>query len=862
MLDKLIKSIDRRFIIAFFSIVFFSLVIYACFIFQLSSFKTYVLKEFSAESATWHFNGALRLTMVKSGVFNEPGIRFEEAVFNFNPFLNLFGLSRCDASFISASPDVAGKIAQEPKKISDKISSVLKKASINSGRLEFFIKAAYNSKKFMNYTFDDDLEFFSSFYAFNFKDGDCESDQVNSSFKYANATGEVHFEKGGNGICSLKALRLPIGIFKKKLQSNFFDFNTAEITLRLKSKSDDLSNYSDFYDVEGEARNFVFTYVPFKSILKTNFNFKVLNKRFVIREFEEVNSFNDEKGFSRVSGFVDFVNGSLSVEFLSQNFDLSYFSNAFGKTKNFLSHYSPTGFARLFLKMEGAFEKPEVYGELNLSNAILQGDAGYKNINNMSGGISFINSKVTFNDLCGSLMSSKVNITGTFDVADAAGASKINVNFSDMSVKEIKECMIFSENEIDKLVSIVNEGFLSLNVKFISASANFNGSGNFSKCKLTLPVKNDVIEMSEVGGNVQITDDAIEFSDAYGFIGGVPFFFKGMISKKSIKDFHFFIKIHNLDFSEINATKSSFEFFNFISRIQAQNKSKLEMKIDSTDGITISNELSLNLSYPDISLYPLPFTLNIANVEGRIAFDYSAATNAFDLKGFDFKLKGDSKILILSFLYRTIPVSISGYLLGDIHLSQKKVITGNLSIPDGVIRYFDNKYAELFVKITDLNAYFVVSGTIINGICKLGLLGGAARLDFKSNFLSDALSSSLDFESENLNLNSIYENNGKIARYVEGLMNLKFKSVFNNKENFGGLVGNASLRNGRFSNLNRLDIISKKEIIPDSIYEFSKLNFKFSLNRGKLKLSEIVYEGSEKNDFLNIMQNIDYGVDL
>ncbi|HOD42844.1 MAG TPA: hypothetical protein PKL57_20010, partial [Candidatus Wallbacteria bacterium] len=199
---------------------------------------------------------------------------------------------------------------------------------------------------------------------------------------------------------------------------------------------------------------------------------------------------------------------------------------------------------------------------------------------------------------------------------------------------------------------------------------------------------------------------------------------------------------------------------------------------------------------------------------------------------------------------------------GDIHLSQKKVITGNFSISEGIVRYFDNKYVELFVKISELNAYFTVQNTIINGICKLKLLAGEARLDFKSDFASSSLESFMNFEAQNINLSDIYVQNPRASKYVDGVFDVNFKSSFNAKNKSGDLQGAASIKNGRFINLSRLDIISRKDIVPNRIYDFNKFNFNFSLNKDKLKIGSPVYDGADKEEFLEVLKNIDYGVDL
>ncbi len=862
---KLDSILKRRAVIFTLIILSAFLLMFLFFIHRLSALSTDLKTAFNPAKSSYDYNGLIKLNDTIINLSDKTTVLVDEIKLNFSPARNILNLYNCEAE-IKISGNSSADAYNHKEKLINALTARLKKSGVTGNAIKISIISRFECDNFYEFSSDKPFKTKEFNASYNLINGETRLITASCILASELASSEINLAAAPNGYI-FTSRALPLELFKTRLNSKYFDLNTAEIDLTFKTDKIDLSDYSSFYDLKGRALNFSFIYKPFKIFLNADFIFKIANNRLIIEEVikpavPSSPAFSDNPVLSsRLCGYIDFKSRSLSIEFLSSKFDLSYFSNIFSKFKNFLTHYSPSGYAKIFIKIEGGIENPETYAELNLSNAMLQGDAGYKNINNISGKLNFINSKISFNDIAGSLMSSKVNINGVCDIAQIRDGGDININFSEIPVTEVKEYMIFNENEIEKLISSASEGRLGITLK-LSSSGDFKGSGVFSKCKLTLPVKNEVIEISDAGGNFTINDESIEFSDSYGFIGNVPFFFTASFSKKSLKNYFFNVKIHNIDFSEIIAGKSSYEFLNFISRIQAQNKSKLELKISSTDSVRVSNELSLKLSYPDISLYPLPFSVNIESVEGGIKFDYDTATGAFELNNFDFKLRGASKILLLSFLYRSIPVSIAGNLNGDIHLSQKKVITGSFSISEGVVRYFDNKYVELFIKLTDLNAYFTVQNTVINGICKLKLLAGDARLDFKSDFASSSLSSTLNFDAENINLSDIYYQNPRAAKYAQGILDVKFKSAYNAGNKPDGISGAVNMKNGRFLNLSRLDIISKKDIVPNRIYDFNKFNFTFNLDKNKLTINSPVYEGADKEEFLTVLKNIDYGIEL
>lgn len=839
--------------------------VFIVFIHRLSGLSTGLKNAFGSKESDYNYSGLITLQNTPVRLSDKTVVLIDYIVLSFNACYNIFNLNSCDLYMkISANSGTAAYNHKE--RLVEVLASRLNKSGVKPGEITITIASEFECDNFYKFLFDGPIVAKKFKAGYSMAEGKNKLLSASCAFASGPVSSEIILAAGADGYL-FTSRAMPLDLFKTKLNSKYFVLNTAEIDLTFKTNKADLSDYSSFYDLSGRALNFSFIYQPFKIFLNADFVFKIDNERLIIEQIIKPAAalaplVSDNAILSpRLCGYIDFKSRSLSIEFLSSKFDLSYFSDIFSKFNNFLAHYSPSGYAKIFIKIEGGIENPETYAELGLSNAMLQGDAGYKNITNISGKLNFINSKITFNDITGSLMSSKVGVDGVCDIARIRDGGDIDINFSAIPVTEVKEYMIFNENEIEKLISSASEGRLAITLK-LSSSGNFKGSGIFSKCKLMLPIKNEVIEISDAGGNFTINDESIDFSDSYGFIGNVPFFFTASFSKKSLKNYIFNVKIHNIDFSEIIAGKSSYEFLNFISRIQAQNKSKLELKISSSDSVRVFSELSLKLSYPDISLYPLPFSVNAENVEGGINFDYDTTTGAFELNKFDFKLRGASKILLLSFLYRSIPVSISGNLNGDMHLSQKKVITGSFSISEGVIRYFDNKYIELFIKLADLNAYFTVQNTIINGICKFKLLSGDARLDFKSDFASSSLSSWLSFEAENINLNDIYYQNPRAAKYAQGMLGVKFKSAFNAGNKPDGIIGTVNMKNGRFLNLSRLDIISKKDIVPNRIYDFNKFNFTFNLDKNKLTINTPVYEGADREEFLTVLKNIDYGIEL
>lgn len=835
---------------------------YLSFFYRLSGLGASLKNSFAAGKSSFFYNASITVNKARLKLPDGGAVTADEITLRFEPFRNLFNIYSCDAVITISGKDAEAAYAAGAGFLKS-FSAKLGESDVRAGRAKVIFKGPFAGGGFFNFSFDTTFKIDGAVCEYDLSGAGPAPVSASAKMDFSGSSSEISLSAQSDGGFIFSSRALPLHLFKNRVKSKYFELNTAEIDLAFKTPKSDLSDFTAFYDIKGRAADFSFVYLPFKCLLKSDFTFKIHNGRLIVEDARTGAAADGEQmAAARLSGYIDFKTRSLSVEFLSSQFDLSYFSAIFSKFKNFLSRYSPSGYAKIFIKIEGALDNPETYAELNLANAMLQGDAGYKNINNISGKLNFINSKISFNDIAGSLMSSKVSINGVCDISQISGGGDISINFSEIPVTEVKEYMIFNENEIEKLISYASEGRMSVTLK-LSRDGGFRGNGTFSKCKLSLPVKNEVIEISDAGGNFTLGEQSIEFSESYGFIGNVPFFFTASFSKKSLKNYVFNVKVQNIDFSEIIAGKSSYEFLNFISRIQAQSKSKLELKISSDGSAKISSELKLKLSHPDISLYPLPFSLNIENVDGGINFDYDTQTGAFELDTFDFTLRGASKILLLSFLYRSVPVSISGNLYGDIHLSQKKVITGNFSIAEGVIRYFDNKYVELFIKVADLNAYFTVQNTVINGICKLKLLAGDARLDFKSDFASFSLASVMSFSAENINLDDIHHQNPRLPKYIQGMLDVNFKSVYNAKDKqTDGLTGSAGMKNGRFVNLNRLDIVSKKDIVPNRIYDFSKFHFGFNLNKNKLKISSPVYEGADKEDFLTVLKNIDYSIDL
>lgn len=835
---------------------------YLSFFYRLGGLGASLKISFGASRASFSFDSTVRLEGPRIKLQDGGEISASEIKLSFAPVSNLLYADACDADVSFGGGAGASKAYGAAAEAASSLAGKLRELGVRAERVRMRFGDGIRCESFANFKFDSPVALNGA--AFEFGTAGTSPVQISASGVLVSngSSAEISLvpNPDGDGYV-FDARSLPMRLLKSRLSSRHFEFNTAEIDLAFTTPRFDLADFAAFKGISGRAANFSFVYVPFRCLLKSDFKFTIDGGKLVIegRSAAETGA-EGNKAIPRISGYVDFKNRTLSIEFISSQFDISYFSTVFSRFKNFLAHYSPSGYAKIFIKAEGPLDDPETYAELNLSGAMLQGDAGYKNINNISGKLNFINSKITLNEITGSLMSSKVSINGACDLSQPGGGD-IGVNFSDIPVTEIKEYMIFNENEIEKLISSAREGRIGVTLK-LSPDGGVRGGGTFSKCRLSIPIKNEVIEISDAGGNFTLGDESIEFNDSYGFVGNVPFFFTASFSKKALQNYVFNVRIQNIDFSEVIAGRSSYEFLNFISRIQAQNKSKLELQIVSDGGRKIASDLKLRLSHPDISLYPLPFSINVENVDGGIKFTYDTRDGAFELENFDFSLRGAAKIILLSFLYRSVPVSISGSLFGDIHLSQKKIITGNFSIADGVVRYFDNKYAEIFIKVSDLNAYFTVQNTVINGICKLKLLAGEARLDFRSDFASSSLASSMSFDAENINLNEIYAQNPRAPKYALGILNLNFKSVYDSKDGPGELTGTASMRGGKFINLSRLDIISKKDIVPDRIYEFNKFNFGFNLGKNKLKIVSPAFDGADKEEFLTVLKSIDFALDL
>ena len=87
-------------------------------------------------------------------------------------------------------------------------------------------------------------------------------------------------------------------------------------------------------------------------------------------------------------------------------------------------------------------------------------------------------------------------------------------------------------------------------------------------------------------------------------------------------------------------------------------------------------------------------------------------------------------------------------------------------------------------------------------------------------------------------------------------MALQFKTNFeNNNKSINSTSGKIYFASGQMKNLNRFDFITKKEIIPNTIYEFQKFSFDFNLSKTKIKLSNLSYDGSQKSEFQKLFNS-------
>lgn len=841
---------------------------------QLSEFHRVIQKNIKAGSVSWSFGGLIRVDRPQF-VHSAPSRPAASSVtIYFSPLRNFLSLASCELS-VECGSDSAGRLlSTEAGRF---VGEIVRSLSLEglSGDVKVDLRYARRSGdecEIANYygfeTGSEGVSLLSAALRGTYASSAFTISGSDSSFLFSGGTCGVELSSSGDGIYEFAASSLPVGLISKGRISEFLDAPTGEVSLRLKQRGTDLTGAAvNHLSLSGSAKDVHIVHKIFGGVIKVGFRFRLEGGRIIFSDLNESGA-----GSSRISGTLNPLTGDVSAEILASDFDLSCFSAAFLRARGIIAHYTPSGLARVFLKIDGKLARPEIYGEIALTSGMLQGDAGYKNISNIAGSINFSNDRINFTDLSGRLLSSKVDISGGIGIsANGSILPDFTLDFVDMPVAELRECMIFGDNEIGRLLENVQEGKVTIALKAAvrAGAVQLTGSGSFVKCRASLPLGGDRLQISDIGGSMSITDESIGFSDSYGFAGNVPFFFSGAFSRSTLKKYSFTVKFNNVDFSDVSSGAASGSYLSILSRVQSRGRSRLELRLSSAGQDEMACSLGVSMHYPEISLLPLPFSLTIETVSGGLAFDYvpgSSKTSpqtpgTFRVRDLDIKMKGAAKIIILSSLTRSIPVSISGNVEGAVGMpsnsSADAPITGNLSFSSGSMRYFDNKYVELLVRLSDFSSSFTIANSIFSGSCRFSLLDGNARADFRTVFSGPALSSSVTLAADGLRLSKFYDENPGITRYADGLMSLSMKSSFSGSEGAESPVtGKVEIKNGQLSNLSRLEAVSRTEIVPNTIYQFNRLAFDFSAAKGSLRLSAPVYDGAEKAGFLGLLSDI------
>ncbi|MEZ7891522.1 MAG: hypothetical protein QMC67_07230 [Candidatus Wallbacteria bacterium] len=864
-LRTIIKSKYLLLIITFFAVIF---LFYLIFLNELANLSSSIGKKMGpAGGVKWAYNGTINFNDAVLKLGSNDRLNIKTAVFKFNPLYNLTELAsgELDITFAEADPD----FFLNEKKYQSLLKNIYQEIAAYSKNAKIKVKMQCQCNKpasvFYGYKLKTKPKVSSVILAAEIFDDKIKFQDAGIKY-YSNYTSsEINIQRGSDNLYNLTMDTVPLELlnfeFLNQKNMNFKDgFFSAKF--KVKTLSFDNAGAGDFSEISGRAVKIGINYVPFNSVLNASFNFSINAGKIDLSELASDGLDNNKA--SRVTGFINLKNRVVAIEMLVPDFDISCFASCFRSSQDIISHYSPDGTGKVFLRLEGTIDKPEFYGELSLNNSILQGDAGFKNINNLSGNINFSNSQIKIIDLKGRLLNSNVEISGDMYLTDTNEIiPNISINFVEMPIKELKETMAIKNNDLEKFLNSITDGTINLAAKISKniKETQVTATGNFSKCKIDLPLKNEILKLTEIGGNISISKNNIEFSNSYGFMGNVPFFFSGSISRSSFQLFNFNIKFNNLDFSDFTPIQANFDNFGIVlSRLQVREKSLFDVQISSENSSEISIKTNFKLTQPEVSLFPLPFSLTIENINGFVNVSYDYKTGVIRNDGIEIKTKGNCKISILSFLYQSIPISISGSAYGEIGIAEKsnkeKYITGYINMDSPILRYFDNKYVEVITKLSGFEAKYNIDQSVLSGNCKFGILSGNVKCDYKCNFSNSNLYNNLTFVMDQVNLEQLYAENPKLLKCVEGKMALQFKTNFeNNNKSINSTSGKIYFASGQMKNLNRFDFITKKEIIPNTIYEFQKFSFDFNLSKTKIKLSNLSYDGSQKSEFQKLFNS-------
>lgn len=848
----------------------------AFFAFRVASVKSAIAKRILAESSRWSSTGSMEFEKFRGFPSGSAPLTIDRASIKFAPLYNLLFFSSCDARLV-ISGDAGSRISPVisaggcEKLVFSLISDFLGSSAPKSVRYSISVDGhGYETDRIFNFRLDAKVRLERFEITGRSDPAAAEIDSMRMSLACSNGqTCSVAVRRNPGGSFDFECSSAPVSLLKPRALNFAPNAGTGEIALRFTAPALELGGTEAVSAVRGTVSNFEFFFAPFRSNLRAGFAFSADSDRIVLSDAAPASPPDTR---NRLTGAFDLKSGSMNLEYQSPDFELSCFARAFAAAGGLISHYSPSGKARIFVKIEGSASAPEVYGELSLNNAMLGGDAGFKNISNIFGLVNFSNSRVTFSEISGLMGNSKVAVAGSVGIGPKNDFKPaISVTFSEMPAAELKNSIKFPGGDLEKVLENVSEGRVSLTVKVDEKAGGidrFYAEGEFARCRISFPMRPGSIALTEVGGKIAISDNALTVANAYGFIGSVPFFFDGSIRQDSTPKYNFSIKFQNLDFSDVNIGESLFSgFFAVISRIQVRNRSRIEFKASSNEDLRFSVDLLFDMSNPEFSLYPLPFTIQTENSNGFINFSYDLTSSAFDVNSMGMKLRGASKITVLTGDFLQIPVSLSGESGGELSFFKKgdgeSYINGSFGMKSGTMRYFDNKYVELLARVSDLSSIFTIQKSVMAGSCRFGVADGTANLDYRCGFDSDKPMSQISFSLDGVKLERFYEENPKINHHLGGTLQLSMKNSFEGKaeKNQPKASGRISLTNGFVAGLSVQDATqadgisgdgAEREIEPDTLFNFTRFGFSYSFSRAGLKISNPEYEGSRKPEFLKM----------